>query len=66
MKAILLGTTHSIQRGKNCPEQFRNLLEIEYRSRKIQAIAEEIDKDSVYVAETFCIENQLKILVFGT
>lgn len=59
---ILLGTFHSIQRGKNSPEQFRALIEDEYLRSRFAGIAEEIENDSIYIAEEFCRQNRLKYL----
>lgn len=61
-KVVLLGTSHSIQRGKSSPEQFRKLIEGEFSKSKFQGIAEEIDKGSKYIAEEFCSQNQLEYL----
>lgn len=61
-KVVLLGTSHSIQRGKNSPEQFVKLIEDEFSKSRFQGITEEIEKGSNYIAEEFCSQNQLKYL----
>lgn len=61
-KVILLGTSHSIQRGDNSPESFRNLIEAEFGKSKFLGIAEEIDNGNTYIAERFCNEKGLKYL----
>jgi hypothetical protein len=52
----LLGTSHSIQRGE---QLFLTLLENTFIGIRYQSIAEEIDRNAIYLAETFCIQNKL-------
>jgi hypothetical protein len=59
-KVILLGTSHTIQRGENSPEQFKQLIANEFLKHRFAGIAEEIDDRSVYLAEEFCKQNGLK------
>lgn len=59
-EVILLGTSHSIQRGKRSPEEFGLLLSSVYKNSGFSAIAEEIDDSSTYIAEYFCTESKVE------
>jgi hypothetical protein len=58
-EVILLGTSHSIQRGEKSPDQFQELIKHVYAESRFVCIAEEIENGNIYIAERFCNLNNL-------
>jgi thymidylate synthase len=56
---VLLGTNHSIQRGKIQKNSFKSYIKHLCTEHNIKAIAEEIDNKDTYIAQT--ISKELKI-----
>lgn len=59
-KAVVVGTKHSIQRGERYSNEFKSYLFYLIEKHNIDAIAEEIDDNAIYIAQQMC--NDLKII----
>lgn len=51
-KAVLLGTSHTIQRGDDQKDSFQSHIEHLCKTHKVEAIAEEIDDKTISIANT--------------
>lgn len=61
-RVLLIGTSHTVQRGERSPEKFEQLISDLYSKYGFMGIAEEIDKGEEYLSESFCNQNNLKYL----